>query len=766
MGLSHMGCLQWRGVLADSPARNRTYAALFLTLLNVTAIITNCALVFMAPLPFYLSLLLPPIAIASVLLGPVPAAAIGLVTGVAQYLHSILMPLHYYELLVVTPLTSMVLLAACGLLWGLLFCRFLRPTVTRRHYLPHLFGLSVVVSVIHTAITGLPIFLADRNAPIARLSGATLNDLLSNYQVPSWMWVAAIVVQVLLTALTVTLACAVTNRAAMRLLRITKTMSLRIAFRLSLVFVFLVTMLATVSLSFINVSRDEARSAEAAMHSDADYLYTQLEYLGKRANAFTDLYTALEELARRGELTHPLRDDVRILADKHGNVLSGYTLENEGTVLLIENYTGELFGSDDSRVPLDASVSEALGPDIQDAIDTSIATGEVTRILYHNTLSSPGYTGGYSHKAQLGYLIARRTDDATIVIIEPASMVFRDRMGVIGREVAIAIVLTASMLVAIARLLESMVTRHLDETNDALGRITAGDLEARAAVEGTSELKKLSTGINTTVDALNRWIAEAETRMDSELAAARAIQEASLPTELPSFPEQERFDIYASMRAAREVGGDFYDYFLVDRPDTEGGTERWLVLIVADVSGKGVPASLFMMKAKAMLRDAIIRSLKEYDRDTLEPVNRALCEGNDEFMFVTTWCAVINCGTGHMRYVNAGHNQPLLGRDGRWILLGGMSGVPLGMRKDATYRMFTRDLEPGDQLLVYTDGVIEARDDERTLFGERRLLEAVEASEATSPHELTDDVLAAVDGFAGSEPPSDDITVLALTYHG
>ena len=166
-----------------------------------------------------------------------------------------------------------------------------------------------------------------------------------------------------------------------------------------------------------------------------------------------------------------------------------------------------------------------------------------------------------------------------------------------------SLVLFAAVFVLISLLLNRVVARRIDETNEVLARVTAGDLDARVEVQDTREFESLSEGVNTTVESLKNLIAEAETRMDEELATARAIQESALPRTFPPFPNIPRFDIYASMNPAKQVGGDFYDFFLIG--DDCGQMKGKLGFLVADVSGKGVPAALFMMKAKALLRDYV-----------------------------------------------------------------------------------------------------------------------------------------------------------------
>ena len=240
----------------------------------------------------------------------------------------------------------------------------------------------------------------------------------------------------------------------------------------------------------------------------------------------------------------------------------------------------------------------------------------------------------------------------------------------------------------------------------------------------------------------------------SELSVATHIQTSMLPR---VFPEQEEFDIYAIMNPAKEVGGDFYDFFMVD--------EDHLAVVVADVSGKGVPAALFMVIAKTLINDHA-KSGTSPDLVFTE-VNRLLCETNDEGMFVTAWMGVLELSTGHLDYVNAGHNPPLLRRvGGGYDYLRTRSGLVLAGLENMRYRACSLDLVPGDALFLYTDGVTEATNAEQQLYGEERLSAVLNANRDCAPKELLAAVRTDVEAFVGKAPQFDDITVLSLCYHG
>ncbi len=316
------------------------------------------------------------------------------------------------------------------------------------------------------------------------------------------------------------------------------------------------------------------------------------------------------------------------------------------------------------------------------------------------------------------------------------------------------ILVNDALFIILFQLMRFRVVRNLECVEDGLEKITAGDLDTHIDVRTHYEFNKLSNNINTTVDALKGYIEEAEHRRDAELAMARQIQHSALPNVFPPFPERADFDLYASMDAAREVGGDFYDFFLLNN--------HTLVVLIADVSGKGVPAALFMMQAKTEIH-ALMESGMEVDEAFTE-TNRRLCESNDSGMFVTAWLGKFDFEVGHLSYANAGHNPPLLRRPrGQWaylkderpnMVLAGMDGI--------RYRKHELNIEPDTKLYLYTDGVTEAYNPQDELYGEERLLDKLNSIEGRDPHALCDSVLASIREHANGAEQSDDITMLAV----
>ena len=246
-------------------------------------------------------------------------------------------------------------------------------------------------------------------------------------------------------------------------------------------------------------------------------------------------------------------------------------------------------------------------------------------------------------------------------------------------------------------------------------------------------------------------------RIATELSLATRIQMSALPKESPAFPERSEFDLCASMTPAREVGGDFYDYFLID--------EDHLGLVIADVSGKGIPAALFMMVAMDQIRHAAMG--EKSPEKALKLVNTQICSRNSEEMFVTAWLGILELSTGRLDTANAGHEYPALKHaDGSFSLLKGKHGLVLGALDSAAYKKVSIDLEPGAKLFVYTDGLTEATNGEKVLFGTERMTEALRSGENGSPEQIMDTVSGAVERFVGSAPQFDDLTMLCIRYNG
>ena len=255
---------------------------------------------------------------------------------------------------------------------------------------------------------------------------------------------------------------------------------------------------------------------------------------------------------------------------------------------------------------------------------------------------------------------------------------------------------------------------------------------------------------------LTRMTAERE-RISTELDLATRIQTDMLPNVFPPFPERKDFSIYASMDPAKEVGGDFYDFFLVD--------DDHLALVIADVSGKGIPAALFMMISKIMVQDRAKTGLSP--ARVLEEVNEAILENNSEDMFVTVWLGVLELSTGKLTAANAGHEYPFVMQPGAGFqIYKDPHGFVVGTMPEMKYRDYELQLAAGSKLFLYTDGVPEASNAELELFGSERLLAALNECAGEEPQQILRQVRERIDAFVGEAEQFDDLTMLCLEYRG
>ncbi|MBR3666246.1 MAG: PP2C family protein-serine/threonine phosphatase [Ruminococcus sp.] len=244
---------------------------------------------------------------------------------------------------------------------------------------------------------------------------------------------------------------------------------------------------------------------------------------------------------------------------------------------------------------------------------------------------------------------------------------------------------------------------------------------------------------------------------ESELNFATEIQASMLPSVFPAFPDRTEFDIHASMDPAKEVGGDFYDFFMID--------DDHLAMVIADVSGKGVPAALFMMSSKILINDHA--TIGGTPAEILERVNKQVYANNKANMFVTVWLGILEISTGKLISASAGHEYPMINVNGQYELLKDKHGLAVGAMGKTKYKNTEIQLKKGDSIFVYTDGVAEATDAENQLFGTERTVDALNAIPAgASQKELLEGVRAALDAFVKEAPQFDDLTMLGLKYYG
>lgn len=336
----------------------------------------------------------------------------------------------------------------------------------------------------------------------------------------------------------------------------------------------------------------------------------------------------------------------------------------------------------------------------------------------------------------------------------------------------IGMVLVAVLVGLAGTLFSRRLTEPICTLTEAVAGMDAGNLNYRLQLHTGDEIEDLNNAFRGMAKQLQSYIANLakitaeKERIRTEIAVASRLQADMLPNAEVSFPNRRDFRLAASMTPAKGVGGDFYDFFLLE--------EDKLVLVMADVSGKGVPAALFMVEARTLMRSCLLsvrreeQSIEQWLARAVEEVNANLCANNPNGMFVTAWIGVLHLTLGDLFYVNAGHCPLLLCHtDGTCEYITALSGLVLGLEQ-MTYRAFGVRLRQGESLLLYTDGVTEATNAEGELYGEERLFHTIQngGKAEASPKMLLQKVQQDVDAFQEAVEPFDDMTLLAVTYYG
>lgn len=318
------------------------------------------------------------------------------------------------------------------------------------------------------------------------------------------------------------------------------------------------------------------------------------------------------------------------------------------------------------------------------------------------------------------------------------------------------IIVFTILFIAIFILIKKLVVQNIRRINKSLSKIANGDLNITVDVRDNEEFASLSNDINSTVETLKQYIEEAKARFSKDLEIAKQIQHSSLPSVFPPYPNRKDFSIFANMYAAKEVGGDFYDFYLVD--------ENHLAFVIADVSGKGIPGAMFMMTSKTLIKSHIESGLAV--NDVFTNVNTQLCENNEAGMFVTAWMGILDLKTGIVKFANAGHNPPLVKHaDGTFEYLKSKANFVLAGMDGIRYKEQEIQLEKGDKIYLYTDGVTEAHNDKNELYGEDRLLKCLNSVKDKSVDDICQKIKEDVELFVGTAEQFDDITMLCVCFN-
>ncbi len=339
--------------------------------------------------------------------------------------------------------------------------------------------------------------------------------------------------------------------------------------------------------------------------------------------------------------------------------------------------------------------------------------------------------------------------------------------GLANAKATITVLLAAVVLLSVisSLILSKRIVKPLEAMTRRVRALGGSDLRFRMEPEYKTgdEIEALAESFEMLSGKTLQYISEVERvtaekeRIGAELSLATRIQADMLPNIFPAFPERTEFDIYASMNPAKEVGGDFYDYFLIDSDH--------LCMFIADVSGKGVPAALFMMASMIILANNA--KMGKSPAQILTDTNAAVCSKNREEMFVTTWLGILELSSGRLTAANAGHEYPVVKQAaGGFSLIRDKHGFVIGGLDGAKYKEYELLLEPGAKLFLYTDGVPEATNAENELFGTQRMLAALNEFPDAAPEDILKNVRRAVDSFVKDAEQFDDLTMLCLHFKG
>jgi sigma-B regulation protein RsbU (phosphoserine phosphatase) len=399
---------------------------------------------------------------------------------------------------------------------------------------------------------------------------------------------------------------------------------------------------------------------------------------------------------------------------------------------------------------------------------------KIYRDIYENGLErgtvvrKDGLNGKEAHITSLIPIKNSRGKVSAVLCVErPMEELFLGRMAYLKNVLIATSFLLIALCVCLAFYIKRNFAKPIEKISEEATRFAKEPSRSdKTAIENISmirEIKNLAESIDKmeydtlhNMEELTRVTAEQE-RMAVELSLAATIQANMLPSKFPPYPNRLDFDIYASMTPAKEVGGDFYDFFLVD--------DDHIALVMADVAGKGIPAALFMMISKILIRNRVQNG--ERPGEALRNVNNQLMEGNEAELFVTVWLAIVEISTGKGVEVNAGHEHPVLRRsDGEFELIKYRHSLAVAAMEDVPFREREFMLYPGDTVFVYTDGVAEAANEKNELYGTERMLSILNQKPDAEPEEVLRHVMQGINTFVDGAEQFDDITMLCFKYIG
>ena len=452
--------------------------------------------------------------------------------------------------------------------------------------------------------------------------------------------------------------------------------------------------------------------------------------------------------------------EIQMLVNQDGHVVAA--LQTESFPLSQEDMSGDLRTS---KVSL---LSQIL-TDALNGQNTGVSVGQMEDGTAYYMIATPIQTPGWAllsaYKQEIVLQPVAMLQESYDQIQRGVTESYHDHTKHAQMTATVLMITVMALMLTGALVLAKRIVAPLNTITRRISELREGNLEFK--MEDTyrtgDEIEELAQSFANLshktveyVETVKRVTAEKE-RIGAELSLATDIQAAMLPHIFPAFPDRKEFDIFASMDPAKEVGGDFYDYFLID--------DDLLCMVIADVSGKGVPAALFMMASKIILQS--VAMLGRSPAEILAKTNEAICSNNEAQMFVTVWLGILELSTGKLTAANAGHEYPTIKRpDGSFEIYKDRHGFVIGGLEGAKYREYELQLEPGAKIFGYTDGVAEATNKNNELFGTERMIDALNRQSDVAPFQVLRNVRQAVDDFVQDAPQFDDLTMLCMEYKG
>ena len=448
----------------------------------------------------------------------------------------------------------------------------------------------------------------------------------------------------------------------------------------------------------------------------------------------------------------------QFIVNQNGHVV--FSPKTEGPLRVVEE-TEAIDLRESSNEELSALISDAL------AADTEVRQVEMDDGIYY-MVGAPMGTVGWALISAFSEQVASQPitniQENYEQIQQEAVRTYRSNISRSRNRTLLLVLLILIAITANSLILAKKIVKPLNAITNRIFELSETNLEFK--MEDTfrtgDEIQTLAESFADLSHKTVLYLEQVQTvtaekeRIGTELRMANQIQESVLPNIFPAFPDRKEFDIYASMDPAKEVGGDFYDFFLIDRDH--------LGMVMADVSGKGVPAALFMMASKIILQSCAM--LGSSPAEILTRTNEAVCSNNRMEMFVTVWFGILDLSTGMITGANAGHEYPAIKTGKKFELLKDRHGLVIGALDGIEYHEYELNLKPGDKMFLYTDGVAEATRGGKELFGTKRMLEALNLDAEADTVTLLRSVRRAVDGFVGTDEQFDDLTMLCFEYKG